>query len=107
MLVLMVVGTYSKRSSLLEHTRQVVANTMDGVVECIPDHFRTIYSGLYNSVEDTENMTRLSSEVELRVGDFSLQDVAKVTPDLVKEATSKLRAGKTDPVFNFSSDCIN
>ena len=72
-------GDIFKEIKSIRNTRQVVANTMDGVVEGIPDHFRTIYSGLYNSVEDTENMTRLSSEVELRVGDFSLQDVTKVT----------------------------
>ena len=99
-------GDIFKEVKSLRNTRQVVANTMDGVVEGIPEHFRTIYSDLYNSVEDRENMTRLSTDVEQRVGDFSLQDVAKVTPDLVKEAASKLKAGKTDPVFNFSSDCI-
>ena len=61
-----------------------------------------MYSDLYNSVEDTENLDRVSEQVQLRVGTYSLQDVAKV----VKETASKLRAGKTDPVFTFSSDCI-
>ena len=79
---------------------------MDGVVEGIPEHFKNIYSGLYNSVEDADNMARLSTEVELGLGEFSLQDVVKVTPDIVKEAASKLKPGKTDPVFSFSSDCI-
>ena len=65
-----------------------------------------MYSDLYNSVEDTENLERVSEQVQLRVGTYSLQDVAKVSPKVVKEAASKLRAGKTDPVFTFSSDCI-
>ena len=61
---------------------------------------------MYNSVEDAENMTKLSEKVELKVGEYSLEDVAKVTPKVVKEAASKLKPGKTDPVFSFSSDCI-
>ena len=75
-------------------------------MEDIPDHFKEIYSGLYNSVEDAENMAKVSHAVKLKVGEFSLQDVAKVTPKVVKEAASKLKSGKTDPVFVFSSDCI-
>ena len=44
--------------------------------------------------------------MEAKVGDFSLEDVSKVTPKVVKEAASKLKPGKTDPVLKFSSDCI-
>ena len=49
----------------------------------IPGHFKNIYSGLYNSVDDAENMTSLSVEVEEKVGDYSLEDVSKVTPRIV------------------------
>ena len=48
----------------------------------------------------------VSEQVELRVKDHSLQEVAKVTASIVKEATSKLKSGKSDPVYSFSSDCI-
>ena len=99
-------GDLFKEIRAIRKTKHVVANTMDGVKEDIPDHFRNIYSNLYNSVEDTENLARVSEQVELRVGDQSLEDVNKVTPGLIKEAASKLRPGKTDPVFSFSSDCI-
>ena len=57
-------------------------------------------------IDDAENMTRLSVEVEEKVGDYSLEDVSKVTPRIVKEAASKHKPGKSDPVFSFSSDCI-
>ena len=99
-------GDIFKEIKSIRKTKQIVANSMDGVTEGIPEHFKTIYSGLYNSVEDAENMARLSTEVELGLGEFSLQDVVRVTPDIVKEAASKLKPGKTDPVFSFSSDCI-
>ena len=35
-----------------------------------------------------------------------MEDVGRVTPDVVKEAAGKLKPGKSDPVYNFSSDCI-
>ena len=36
----------------------------------------------------------------------SLEDVLRVTPSVVKEATKKLKPGKSDPVFSFGSDCF-
>ena len=36
----------------------------------------------------------------------SLEDVLMVTPAIVKEAAHKLKSGKGDPVFSFSSDCF-
>ena len=51
----------------IRNTRQVAATTIDDVKENIPDHFRTIYSDLYNSVDDEENMAKVSSEVEKRI----------------------------------------
>ena len=83
-----------------------MANTMDGVKEDLANHFRNIYSNLYNSVEDSENLARVSEQIELKIGDHNLQDIAKVTPSAIKEAASKLRPGKTDPVYSFSSDCF-
>ena len=99
-------GDLFKEIKSIRKTRQVVATSMDGVKDEIPNHFRNIYSSLYNSVEDTENLAEVAEQVENKVGDYSLQDVAMVTPNIVKEAATKLKPGKTDPVFSFSSDCI-
>ena len=35
-----------------------------------------------------------------------MRDVLKVTPSLIAKAVSHLKSGKSDPVFEFSSDCI-
>ena len=51
-------------------------------------------------------MAIVSSEVESKINNFSLRDVARVTPEVVKSAAGKLKAGKSDPVYSFSSDCI-
>ena len=99
-------GDLFKEIKSIRKTRQVVATSMDGVKDEIPNHFRNIYSSLYNSVEDTENLAEVAEQVEHKVGDYSLQEVAMVTPNIVKEAATKLKPGKTDPVYSFSSDCI-
>ena len=57
-------------------------------------------------MDDAEDMAMVSSEVESKVNSFSLRDVEKVTPELVKTAAKKLKPGKSDPVYTFSSDCI-
>ena len=46
------------------------------------------------------------NEVECKINMFSLRDAERVIPELVKTATKKLRAGKSDPLYSFSSDCI-
>ena len=68
----------------MRKTRQLVANS---VKENIPDPFKDIYLKLYNSVDDDENMARISSEVETKVTELSLTDVEKVRPKIIKAAT--------------------
>ena len=83
-----------------------MATSIDGVKDNIPGHFMNIYSKLYNSVDDAENMANLSTEVEAKIGFSSLIDVMKVTPEIVKTSTDKLKSGKSDSVYSLSSDCI-
>ena len=90
----------------MRKTKGLVANSIDGVKENVPDHFKEIYSKLYNSVDDAENMAKVSSEVETKVNNLSIKDVEKVTPEIIKAATEKLKPGKSDPIYTFSSDCI-
>ena len=99
-------GDLFREIKSMRNTKQAVATSIDGVTEDIPDHFRNIYSKLYNSAEDTENMARVSNTVEDKVNDISLEDVLLVTPRVVKTAIGKLKSGKSDPVCSFSSDCI-
>ena len=35
-----------------------------------------------------------------------MDHVKKITPDLLKKAVSKLKPGKSDPIYSFSSDCF-
>ena len=70
--------------------KQVVATSIDGVTEDVPDHFRDIYSNLYSSVNDVENMTKVSNDVEKSINHVDINDVMKVTPSVVKGAAGKL-----------------
>ena len=99
-------GDLFQEIKALRNSKQVVATSIDGVKDDIPGHFRNIYSKLYNSVDDAERMANLSTEVEAKISYISLNDVMKVTPEIVKTATGKLKPGKSDPVYAFSSDCI-
>ena len=42
----------------------------------------------------------------LRTTPDKLKDVEAVTPDIIEQAAQKLKQGKSDPSFSFSSDCI-
>ena len=49
---------------------------------------------------------KVKEETEALVNEYSLKDILKVTPKVVKEASHKLKSGKSDPVYSFSSDCF-
>ena len=90
----------------LRQTRNVVATSMDGVSENIGEHFKEKYEKLYNSAEDGVELLKVQSEVEDMVDAHSITDILKVTPKIIKEAAQKLKPGKSDPVFSFSTDCF-
>ena len=90
----------------LRQTRNVVATSMDGVRENIGEHFKEKYEKLYNSAEDGVELLKVQSEVEDMVDEHSITDILKVTPKIIKEAAQKLKPGKSDPVFSFSTDCF-
>ena len=65
-------GNIFKEIKSMRKVKQLMANSVDGVKENIPNHFKDIYSQLYNSVDDAENMARVSNEVESKVNAFVL-----------------------------------
>ena len=86
-----------KEIKKIRNTKPCVADSIDGVKEGIGDHFKDIYEGLYNSVDEAEELVNLSNTVNSKVNIFSIHDVKKVTPDIVKEAAHNLRDSKLDP----------
>jgi hypothetical protein len=84
--------------------QDVVANSIDNKTENVEEHFAGIYKDLYNSIDDREAVDELYATVESLIDTKSIADVERVTPDVVKEAVSRLNCNKTDPVFSFTSD---
>ena len=74
----------------LRNSQPCVANSMDGVKVGIADHFKNIYSGLYNSVDDHEDLVNLCESVEEKVNVYHLHDVNNVTPEIVKRLTTSV-----------------
>ena len=77
----------------------IIATSMDGKSENIPEHFKTIYKTLFNSVDDSGKFEDVQTEVEETINLSHINEVNKVTPDLVREVASHIKDDKTDPTF--------
>ena len=95
-----------KEIKKLRKTKSVTANKIDGKTENIEEHFSGVYSSLYNSVDDYDELLKVAEEIKCKINDKSIVEVEKVTPELVKEAVKHIKPGKSDPVCDFTSDCI-
>ena len=99
-------GDIFKEIKAMRKTKPVCADSIDGVTNDIPNHFSNIYSELYNCVDDGDEVANISEEVEKLISDECIVDVKKVTSEVVKKAAAKLKPGKGDPSYTFSSDCL-
>ena len=99
-------GDIFKEIKKLRATKPVVATCMDGVQKDIAGHFKSVSSELYNSLDCSEDLLKITEEVESKVTFLSALDVEKVNANVVKEAASHLKDSKSDPTFSFNSDCI-
>ena len=73
-------GDIFKEIMSMRKTEQVVATSIDGETENVPNHFKDIYSKLFNSVNDVESMARLSDDIANRISPSDIDDILKVTP---------------------------
>ena len=69
----MAIAIFSRKSKCTD--------TIDGVTNDIPSHFKNKYSKLYNSGTDGYEVEKISKELETKIGVQSLEDVNKVTKD--------------------------
>ena len=83
-----------------------VATSMDGVTENVKEYLRDKFANLYNSANDTQSLIAVDSEIRNQIGWSDCIEAQKITPSLSKDACVKLRSGKSDPSFLFSSDCL-
>ena len=75
-------------------TQTVVATSMNGVKDNVKDHFEDKYKKLFNSTNDGNEILGVKEDIDSKVIEQNLSDVEKVTPEIVKKATKKLKSGK-------------
>ena len=87
-------------------TKQGVPDSLEGKVthESILEMFRDCYSDLYNSAATVEAMVNIKNKLQDLITDNSLREVEKVTGGLVKQACTRMKAGKMDVTGSYSSD---
>ena len=68
--------------------------------------FANVYKKLYNSVDDKVDTIKILENIEKGIDSDSLQEVDRVTTELIQDITREIKPRKTDPVFTFNSDCI-
>ena len=99
-------GDIFKEIKKIRETKQTMANSIDGVENGIAEEFGKIYRRLYNSIDDEEDMIKVTKRVELSINENSHDDVKRITPEILEKATCKLKPGKCDPIMRFTSDFI-
>ena len=61
---------------------------------------------MYNCVDDGDGIMKIKEEIEELINEESLEDINKITAEEIKKAAARLKPGKSDPSFSFSSDCL-
>ena len=90
----------------IRKSEPVVATSIDGKNENVEEYFKDTYKGLYNCIDDFNEMETLKTEVDIGVNCSHFSDLELVTPNLIKEAVACLKGGKSDPNYLFTSDCF-
>ena len=81
--------------------------TIDGVSgDEIPGKFAEIYKNLYNMSTDDGEVSEIRNQMKDRIRQDDMIEVDKINSKVIKEAIGKIKANKTDAVFDFSSDFL-
>ena len=88
--------------------QKTVSSRIDEVVGSsnIADHFADKYKDLYSKCELGEEFHNLRKNIEDNVCEDDINEVLKIDDDLVREALNKMKSGKSDVSFDYSSDCL-
>ena len=73
-------GDLFQEIKALRKSPPVIATSIDGVSNNIPDHFGNIYSTLYNSADDATELKLVHERVESAVNSSHMDSVLKITP---------------------------
>ena len=88
--------------------QRTVSSRIDGDVgsKQIADHFANKYQDLYGKCELGQDFTDLKNTINECLNDGDIEEVMSIDENVVKEALKRMKGGKEDVSFNFSSDCL-
>ena len=90
----------------MRNSATTVANSIDGKCENIPNHFAGIYKNLYNSANDDNDLLDVQHALNKNIHSINVEDALKITPTVIADAVMHLKEEESDPIFEFSSDCV-
>ena len=95
-----------KKSLDQKDSSQSLPDCLEGKVthDTILDKFRECYQDLYNSAGTEEAMVTIKEQLKLLINADGLEEVSKVTGDVVKAACGRIKPGKSDVTGSYSSD---
>ena len=95
-----------KKSLDQKDSSQSLPDCLEGKVthDTILDKFRECYQDLYNSAGTEEAMVTIKEQLKLLINADGLDEVSKVTGDVVKAACGRMKPGKSDVTGSYSSD---
>ena len=72
----------------------------------IADHFASKYQKLYSKSQLGTKFDLVNDKVQSNISDEDFKEISKIDQNLIKEALGKMKGGKGDVNFSFSSDCL-
>ena len=89
-----------------KNTRQSTVIDGHNSSDKISDHFKTVYTNIYNTHKDSGELNDFSRENSENISQSDVDLVESITPDLVKKLISKLSNNKNDSSFDWKSDAL-
>ena len=96
-------GIFSEMKSM-RRNKSTYPNAIDGKTDKIPAQFACKYNNLYNSINDENDLRTIKDVVCRKLVTADISEIEKVTPNLLREASKKLRPNKSDPISSILSD---
>ena len=81
---------------------------IDGHTESIniAEHFKGIYSNIYNTHNDQDDLKQFINENNAKISEADINLVDRITPEIVKKFIQKFDNNKNDSSFNWKSDAL-
>ena len=92
-------GDLFKEIRKIRNSNPTLAYVIDGVYDEIPSYFAGIYSNLYNSCNDGKDIFLIYDQLKNRISFHSLNEIEKITPELVEEATNHLKCSTVKAIL--------